>query len=319
MPSSLGAVTSRSTSPWIFLAGSSTFISIALYFADPNFDPDTVGGQYVVTAIPEFRDILTPSEAEGWFEYVDLLVAAREARERYVMISLGAHFGFQTVAAYCALNVVNPLPCKLVALEAVPGNCEWIAAHMRNNRIDPDAHWILPYAINDSADPLYFPVTGPGCGANNCFSTNETTSRQFYVQTLLSSGKAEEALRNILLQNTTGLMKELVPGMEGEIKLISSITLNEVLGPFDRVDYLEADIQQSEILVFPPFIDLLRRKVRRIHIGTHGDVAHEMLHKLFQDDGWEIVFSYAPNARHHCSLGSFETNDGILTVRNPTL
>jgi hypothetical protein len=95
--------------------------------------------------------------------------------------------------------------------------------------------------------------------------------------------------------------------------------LNEILGPFDTIDYLEADIQQSEILVFPPFIDLLRRKVRRIHIGTHGKDVHSALHDLFADSGWEMIFSYEPNGHFESSLGAFETNDGVLTVRNPDL
>jgi hypothetical protein len=97
------------------------------------------------------------------------------------------------------------------------------------------------------------------------------------------------------------------------------VTLKDVLGPFDVVDYVESDIQQSEILVFPPFIDLLKRKVRRIHIGTHGATVHHTLHKLFEKTGWQIIFSYEPNATHSSALGSFETNDGVLTVRNPEL
>ena len=52
--------------------------------------------------------------------------------------------------------------------------------------------------------------------------------------------------------------------------MVSAVTLQDILGPFDSVDYVESDIQQSEILVFPPSMQLLKRKVRRVHIGTHG-------------------------------------------------
>jgi hypothetical protein len=131
----------------------------------------------------------------------------------------------------------------------------------------------------------------------------------------------EDAIKNLLLHNTTGIKKDLVPGenFTAEIKVMSAVTLKDVISPFDLVDYLESDIQQSEILVFPPFIDLLRRKVRRIHIGTHGKDVHEALYKLFETDGWEIVFSFAPNSEFQTSLGNFVTNDGVLTVRNPRL
>src|SRR6202043_3816436 len=99
--------------------------------------------------------------------------------------------------------------------------------------------------------------------------------------------------------NTTGLSRVLLPGTEfrAEIQVVSAVTLRELLSPFDRVDYLESDIQQSEIEVFPPFIDLLRRKVRRILIGTHGQDVHMTLHELFADNGWDIVFSYKPNSK----------------------
>jgi hypothetical protein len=128
-------------------------------------------------------------------------------------------------------------------------------------------------------------------------------------------------LRNLLIHNTTGLTKDLVPGQNfmAEIKLMSAVTLGDILAPFDRVDYLEADMQQSEIIVFPPFIDLLKRKVRRIHIGTHGKDVHQALHRLFEEHGWDIVFSYEPNSEFTSPLGKFSTNDGVLTVRNPDL
>jgi hypothetical protein len=295
------------------------FLPLAMF--SPGFDPDNFGGKHEEPRVPDLSCARDAIEAEAWFEAVDWVVAAREARDHYVMITLGANYGAQAVGACRALEAVNPMPCKLVAVEPVPENCAWTRRHMRNNGIDPERHWIVPLAISDRIDPLYFPVGGPGVGANNCFSTNELAARKQYADTFIAARQAEGALRNLLLHNTTGLMKDLVPGhdFKGEIKLVSSITLHELLGPFERVDYLESDIQQSEILVFPRFIDLLRRKVRRIHIGTHGGDVHAALHKLFADDGWEMVFSYPPNARHDSALGWFETNDGVLTVRNPRL
>jgi hypothetical protein len=90
-----------------------------------------------------------------------------------------------------------------------------------------------------------------------------------------------------------------------------------VLDPFERVDFLEADIQQSEIVVFPPFRRLLKRRVHRIHLGTHGKDVHESLVRMFADDGWDIVFSFEPESVHQIDIGAFATNDGILSVRNP--
>jgi hypothetical protein len=290
-------------------------------FDDPNFNGDAVGNSFDQPRLPGISEDGAAANAEEWFEAVDWVIAAREARGQYVMMTLGANYGAQAVGACRTLQMINPMPYKLVAVEPVPDNLEWIRQHMRNNDIDPGAQWIVPLAINDTTEPLYFPVGSPGVGANNCFSTNEMAARKEYADTFIQTGRAEEALRNLLMHNTTGIMKELVRGQSatGEIRLVSAITLSELLGPYDLVDYLEADIQQSEILVFPPFIDLLRQKVRRIHIGTHGKDVHWALHNLFADKGWEIVFSFEPNATHESTLGTFNTNDGVLTVRNPDL
>jgi len=280
--------------------------------------PEMARRRHAETVLP---DIGEGHNAEYWFEVVNWIAAAREARDKFVMITLGACYGGPAVGAYKVVQQLNPMPCRMVMVEPEPSNCEWIMRHLRDNGIDPDHHWIVPMAISDSTDPVFFPVGAPGTGAQNCVSSNELSARRIYADQLIAAGGAEEALRNLLLTNSTGITKDLVPGRDfaTEIKLVSAITLRELLGPFDFVDYLDSDIQQSEILAFPPFIDLLRKKVRRIHIGTHGLDTHNSLHELFKDCGWDIIFSYAPNAVHKSALGTFELNDGILTVRNPDL
>jgi hypothetical protein len=311
----------RGLSPWSGMVPTGYLVDFLGTLTDAQFrvpfgiDPATMGGGAVATRLPVIED------GEGWFEAVNWVEAAREARGRYVMITLGACYAAQAVGAYRSLQALNPMPCKLVAVEPEPDNCQWVRRHMRDNGIDPDDHWLVPLAISDRNDPVLFPVGSPGTGAQNCVSTNEAISREIYAREIIGSGRLEEALRNLLVHNTTGLTKDLVPGSNfmAEIKLMSATTLADVLGPFDLVDYLESDIQQSEILVFPPFIDLLKRKVRRIHIGTHGKDVHQSLHQLFAGHGWDIVFSYAPNSSFDSPLGKFVTNDGVLTVRNSAL
>lgn len=289
-------------------------------FTDAKFrtlfgvDPANAGGAYVETALPELS-----RDGEGWFEAVDWVMAAREASGSYVMMTLGACYGAQAVGASRALQLVNPMPFKLVAVEPMPENMRWVEKHLRDNGIDPKNHWLVQLAISDRLDPVYFPVGAPGSGAQNCYSTNEVDARNEYVRQL--SEDPQSALRDLILTGRTGITRDLVPGegWSAEICLLSAITLKELLGPFERVDYLESDIQQSEILVFPPYIELLREKVYRIHIGTHGGDVHAQLADLFGSDGWEIVFNFAPNSTFETDLGAFATNDGILTVRNPVL
>ena len=50
-----------------------------------------MGGRAVTTRLPVIAD------GEGWFETVNWVEAAREARGRYVMVTLGACYAAQAV------------------------------------------------------------------------------------------------------------------------------------------------------------------------------------------------------------------------------
>jgi hypothetical protein len=280
-----------------------------------GINPATIGGGDVETRLPTIED------GEGWFEAANWILAARAARDRFVMVTLGACYGAQAVGSWRAMQLLNPMPYKLVAVEPEPDNYEWTRRHMRDNGIDPDNQWLLKSAIGARNDPVLFPIGSPGSGAQNCVATNEDASRRIYANEIISAGRATEVLRNLMTTNSTGITKDLVPGenFPAEIKMVSAITLQDILGPFDVVDYVESDIQQSEILVFPPYMTLLKRKVRRVHIGTHGREVHNTLLQLFQRDGWDIVFNYEPNSTFSSPLGKFSTNDGVLTAVNPNL
>jgi len=263
----------------------------------------------------------TIEDGEGWFEAANWVLAARAARDRFVMVTLGACYGAQAVGSCRAMQLLNPMPYKLIAVEPEPDNYEWTRRHMRDNGINPDDQWLLKSVVSARNDPVLFPIGSPGSGAQNCVSTNEDRSRQIYANEIIHAGRAAEVLRNLMTTNSTGITKNLVPGenFPAQIKMVSAITLQDILGPFDVVDYVESDIQQSEILAFPPYMTLLKRKVRRVHIGTHGREVHSALLQLFERDGWDIVFDYEPNSTFSSPLGTFSTNDGVLTAVNSGL
>jgi hypothetical protein len=66
-------------------------------------------------------------------------------------------------------------------------------------------------------------------------------------------------------------------------------------------------------------LDIVKRKVRRVHIGTHGAEVHDFLRTLLATAGWEVIFDYAPYSRHMTSQGPLDLGDGILTARNPAV
>jgi hypothetical protein len=280
-----------------------------------GIDPETTGDGEVSTEGPRL------TWGEGFFEALSWFESARDARGAYTMITLGACYGSQAVGAYRALQRVNPLPCRLVAVEAEPKNFEWVKKHLRDNGIDPDDHWLINCALSDTNKPVLFPVGEAGSGVNNCVATNTLTSRQIYADQIAAHPNLAEIVHNIILDGKTGIEVVPVPGghFRTHVEFVSAVTLADVLGPFDTVDLLESDIQQSEIVVFPPTMPLVKRKVKRVHIGTHGADVHEKLLQDFVEYGFEIVIDLKPNTHHETEWGSFDINDGILIAKNSRL
>lgn len=268
-------------------------------------------GGHASTALPTLA-----SHGEAWFEIADWLYSARDATGQYVAISLGAAFGAQLVGAWKALQALNPLPARLVAVEPVAANCDWIRRHMADNGIDPNAHWIVQAALGADNEPILFPVGAPGTGMTASVVINSAESRKAFAETFPRRDDCGRMLKNIFLYNSTGIAHDLEFGHSAEIKLVSAVTLRDVLAPFDRVDLLEVDIQQAEVQVIEPYVDLLTRRVRRVHIGTHGCEIHDALRSIFSAAGWEVVFDYAPDTHHVTARGPLDLGDGILTVRN---
>jgi hypothetical protein len=277
-----------------------------------DIDPSKEGGVEVSTERP------TVAWGEGFFEAIDWFEMAREARGTCTMITLGACYGAQAVGAYRALQHLNPMPAKLVAVEPDPENFVWLQKHFRDNGIDPDQHWLLHAALSNSNRPVLFPVGSPGSGAQNCVATNNRPARMEFARAIMESPDLNQRVHNLIVDGDTGIEVNLVPGWNfpARIQILSAVTLADVLRPFDLVDYLESDIQQSEHLVFPPAMDVIQGKVRRVHIGTHGKKVHEALLQDFATRQFEIVFNYEPNSHHDTALGPLEINDGIITARN---
>lgn len=189
---------------------------------------------------------------------------------------------------------------------------------MATNGIDASEHIIIQAAVGYDNEPVLFPITAPGVSAS-CGFVNSVESRANYASMLRTIGRADDVLDNILLYNSTGLGYDLDASNRGELRLVSAVTIRDVLMPFDRVDLFEADIQGSEAYAIAPYIDVLHRKVRRVHIGTHGHKNHELLRALFFNAGWELVFDLAPDSQHMTEGGILELGDGILSARNPAI
>ncbi len=220
-------------------------------------------------------------------------------------------------------EMATAMPAKLVAVDGVPENMEMTRKQFRDNGINPNDHWMIEAAMSGDNKPVLFPIGAPGSGTQNCVLTNSGANRMAILDLAKKAGATERLAQSLLMRNSTDLTIDLAPGTEydfsGEITFVSALTLMDLLAPFERVDFVEADLQQSESVVFPPAMDVLTKKVRRVLLGTHGQSTHDRMEKLFRDRGWDIVFSYAPEQTYETPHATFEMNDGVITAVNPAV
>ena len=269
------------------------------------------GGGESTAALP------TPKDGELFFEFVSLLAAVKAAEERFVMLELGGGYAARSVDAALALRRFNPLPAFLVVVEAEPTHFAWAKRHFAVNGLDPEQHWLINAAVSDRNVPVPF-LTGAGYYFNQVLGAAEAN---FLFNAVQQHNLCEVTLRNLLQSGEAGLSIPMgdTGGTRFDIRFVNAVPLNDLLRPVPHVDLLDMDIQGAEVEVLRPAMAAIDEKVKRVHIGTHGQDLHEATTALFAECGWNRVFDFAPKTIHRTSGGSFETQDGILAFANPKL
>ncbi len=268
-----------------------------------------VNGQTNETPAPAFKD------GEIFFEHAAIHNAVMAARGQFIMVELGGGFAARTVDAHAALQRYNPLPCRYVVVEAEPTHFEWAQRHMRTNGIDPDAHWLINALVGTDNLPKLF-MLGEGYYGNAVVGEEEVTQ---FVKNLQAGNSTDHVLRELLLNARCGVQQpySVANGTRHfDFGFASCMPLRDILQPLAHVDLMDIDIQGGESDVLPAAMDVINKKVRRIHLATHGAVRHQEMWDLFFEHGWLCDVDYAPNSQHQSEWGSFENSDGILDLVN---
>ena len=84
----------------------------------------------------------------------------------------------------------------------------------------------------------------------------------------------------------------MVCSHQSEIQRVKAITLKQVLDGLDHVDLIDLDVQGAELVVLRSAIGELDKKVKRVHIGTHGHDIEHGLRELFRQHGWYKANDY---------------------------
>jgi hypothetical protein len=269
-------------------------------------------GRVTEIRMPDVKD------GEAFFEFAAIYKAVQAAQERFVMVELGGGYAARSVDAHRLLQTMNPMPCQLTIVEAEPTHFQWAKEHLTSNGIDPLDHWLINAAVSTDTDPKLF-MQGAGLFYNRLL---EGKGIDKLINNLNEINGTEQVLRNLLTAGCCGLEVPYTSDAGKNMfdyKLVSAQPLAEILAPLPHVDLMDMDIQGAEDIVILPAMDIINRRVKRLHIGTHGADIHARLWDLFFEHEWITDFDYAGNTRHDTPWGGFETSDGILHLQNPRL
>jgi FkbM family methyltransferase len=271
-------------------------------------------------AVAGMRHTTTPTidQGEGFAEWYSIVRSIELAHDDYLMISLGAHFGGPIVNTAKILERYRPMPARYVAVEADEHMCAMFREHVAENDLDSASVTLTQAVISDTPRPMLFTVCTEPTGAN----TMVVGGSMDMICTAIQENDLGEKVAEALLRRGTTDLRMTLPGTDGiqsDLKLVSALTVADIVGPHRRVDYLEIDIQSAEYFALPLAIDLLDARVAWLHLGTHGHVVHDAMRQMFNDHGWEIDMDWLPNSTYMAPGGQFDTSDGVLAMRNPRI
>jgi FkbM family methyltransferase len=255
-----------------------------------------------VNPVPRRRDY--PSFDEEYFEWVDILEAVDEATDSFVMIELGAGYGRWCARAAAAVRRKSNGRFQFVAVEAEPDHFRWIHDHFRDNGIDPAGHELIWAAVG--AQPGFVP-----------FLVGVADS--WYGQAIAEKAAAPlpdvENRRRLKARSVLG-RPPAASGSDNGVTWVPCVTLAEILAPYPRVDLIDIDVQGAEYEVLASAMDLLNRRVRRIHVGTHSTEIERQLRELFTDHHWKCVNDYPCQSCSQTPYGTIQFGDGVQTWQN---
>ncbi len=244
-----------------------------------------------------------PPPNEDYFEWVTLMEAAVEARERFTMIELGAGWGRWLANAALAVRQISGLPVKLIGVEFEPQHFTWMEQHLDDNGIKPEERKLVRAAAAASDGHVWVHV-GDAAG--------------WYGQSVVP-GKPLSPTRAYVATVRQFVRRRLGRGDRRSLQPVPAVSLATLLGPLDRVDLIDVDIQGAEADVLEPAAASLDEKVRRVYVGTHNADVEGRLRRLFEGLGWKPIYDFPSNSTSATDWGRIIFEDGAQTWLNPRL
>jgi FkbM family methyltransferase len=237
--------------------------------------PDLAWKEGTVEPIPSH---LNPS-LHGIGEWVGSLRSVLEAKDRFVMMELGAGWGPWLMSCAKAAELRGITDLRLIGVEADPHHYEFLVQNFLDNGLDPSAH-LLRHAIVGVEDGfaefpvLHDPRSDYGAGA--VFDEGERDSAE----------------------------------VRGRLERIECVGLANLIRQEGRVDLLHIDIQGHEQVVLESAIGEMNEFVHRAVVGCHSRAIDAALIELFSSNGWYLEYEVPTRAVQNPDLSFHYPVDG---------
>lgn len=228
-----------------------------------------------------------PQNDEDIFELIDVLESIDSAKESFTMVELGAGYGRWSVIAAVVLRNHKNIPYKLIVVEPEHNHYQMIFEHFVDNGLNPKEHTIIEAAVTETDGPIYFP---------------QGYSKNWWGQSIIPS-------KDYNFGNWPEATVEEIPGY----------SINTILKEVNYVDFMDMDIQGTEVKAVRGSLSTLNDKVRRIHIGTHSQENEKDLYDIFSKEGWICCNNFTNNSTVDTEYGPISFQDGVQTWINPSL
>jgi len=220
---------------------------------------------------------------DGYFDLIAVLRSVEEAKERFVMIELGAGYGYWISQGALAARQ-RGLPFHLTGVEAEPTHYDMMLRHLRNNGVDPADHTILHAAVTMKGGEAWFQTGKP---------------HEWWGQEVIAHPESYTPPEN------SGLTQ------------VRAVSLPELLAPHERIDLVHMDVQGLERDVLGSALEMMNAKVRRVIVGTHSEWIEGSVRELMA--GWVKEFDFPMSQTHQTVYGPVSFGDGVQIYSNPAL
>jgi FkbM family methyltransferase len=240
-----------------------------------------------------FETFSGPALDDNIFDWLILLEAVVEARDEFTMVALGAGWGRWLVSAALAVKQFQPLPCRLIGVEAEPTHFQWMLEHFRDNDLDPADHHLIEAAASGRSGRAWFYCGKPA---------------SWYGQSIIH----DRALDKLAGEAEVEYNNE-------RARLVRTVDLAEVTEGRRKIDYLQMDVQGAEHEILAAAPQILDRKVKRVLVGTHSTEIEAELRDLFGSLNWRCQYDVPINGNVVVDGVAVTLGDGVQVWINPSI